>query len=298
MKLAPGPSSRRHSTYGDIPYRWVTAEDFHRARTALFELLDGGADTIILAAPRPIYSHHEEFNGSIKHSMEYIHEWEEANDKKIKVIITQNLGDFPVVHNAFLYMLRDRLDQLSRGANVKVVVSLHGMAWDLVPNEAWIELSPTYIVPMLEKVNDVVAEYDFGRTEVVQSQDHFADPYNNPDGKYLSTNKAFWDGINDDYDYVINLPISFFAENTDTMLYHAMSNYENFPGFNHYDPVEYSDWSVPYTRTFDIDGTKVIYNGVPVGKYNAHVVEAFYQAIDSILSRSMTPESGEVALAK
>ena len=29
-----------------------------------------------------------------------------------------------------------------------------------------------------------------------------------------------------DYDYVVNVPIEFFAENTDTMFYHAMANFE------------------------------------------------------------------------
>lgn len=278
-----------NAKYGDVPYRWVTAEDFHIAREAMFELLDGGAETIVLAAPRPLYSHHEEFNGSIKHAMHYIHEWEEVNGKKIKTIITQNLANFPVIRETYASMLRDRLDQLPKGSDVKIVASVHGMAWDLVPNEAWIELAPDYIDPVMAKLNSVVAEYDFGRTEVVQSQDHFADPYNNPNGTYLSTNKAFWDGVEDDYDYVINLPIEFFAENTDTMFSHAMFNYEGFPGFNIYDPVDYSDWTVPYTRTFDIEGTKIIYNGLPVGKYNKPIVEAFYQAIDDVLSRALTP---------
>lgn len=282
--------------YGNVPYRWVTAEDFHIARKAMFELLDGGADTIVFAAPRPLYSHHEEFNGSIKHAMHYIHEWEEANDKHIKTIITQNLANFPVVHETYAIMLRDRLDQLPKGADVKVVASVHGMAWDLVPNEAWIELAPDYIDPVMARLKAVVAQYEFGRTEVVQSQDHFADPHNNPNGTYLSTNRAFWDGIEEGYDYVINLPIEFFAENTDTMFSHAMYNYEGFPGFTVYDPVDYSDWTVPYTRTFDIEGTKIIYNGLPVGKYNKPIVEAFYQAIDAVLSRSLLPV-GEVASA-
>ena len=296
--IAEATLKKIHAKYGDVPFRWVTAEDFNLARTAMYELLDGGADTIVLAAPRPIYSHHEEFNGSIKHAMHYIHDWEEANDKHIKVIITQNLGDFPIIRETYAHMLRDRLDQLPRGSDVKVVVSVHGMAWDRVLNEGWIELAPAYIDPVMETMKGVVADYDFGRTDVVQSQDHFADPISNPEGKYLSTNKAFWDGIEDDYDYVINLPIEFFAENTDTMFSHAMYNFEGFPGFNHYDPVDYSDWSVPYTRTFDIEGTKVIYNGLPVGKYNTPIIEAFFQAIDSVLSRSLTPVSGEVALAK
>jgi hypothetical protein len=286
--------------YGDVPYRWVTAEDFHLARQAMFELLDGGADTIVFASPRPIYSHHEEFNGSIKHAMHYIHEWEEANGKHIKTIMTQNLANFPVIHETYAIMLRDRLNTIPAGSDVKVVASVHGMAWDLVPHEAWIELAPDYVDPIMEKLKGVVAEYDLGRTEVVQSQDHFADPHNNPNGTYLSTNKAFWDGINDDYDYVINLPIEFFAENTDTMFSHAMYNYEGFPGFDIYEPVDYSNWSEPYTKTFDIEGTKVIYNGLPVGRYNAPIVEAFYQAMDAILSRGLEPASGQedVALAE
>ncbi len=260
------------SKYGDIPFRWVTAEDFHIARNAMYELLDGGADTIVLAAPRPIYSHHEEFNGSIKHAMHYIHEWEEESGKHIKVIIAQNLGDFPIIRETYANMLRDRLDQFPKGSDVKIVVSVHGMAWDSVPNEAWIELAPAYIDPVMATMRKVVAEYDFGRSEIVQAQDHFADPINNPDGKYLSTNKAFWDGVENNFDYVINLPVEFFAENTDTMFSHAMYNFEHFPGFNIYDPVDYSDWSVPYTRTFDIEGTKIIYNGLPVGKYNKPII--------------------------
>ena len=296
--IAEATMNKLQAKYGDIPFRWVTAEDFHIARTAMYELLDGGADTIILAAPRPVYSHHEEFNGSIKHAMHYIHEWEEANDKHIKVIITQNLGAFPVILETYANMLRDRLDQLPRDVDVKVVVSVHGMAWDRVPNEAWIALAPDYIDPVMETMNKVVASYDFGRTDVVQSQDHFADPISNPDGKVLSTNKAFWDGVEDGYDYVINLPVEFFAENTDTMFSHAMYNFEGFPGFNYYDPVDYADWSVPYTRTFHIEGTEVIYNGLPVGKYNKPIIEAFVQAVDSVLSRSLTPLSGEAALAE
>jgi hypothetical protein len=40
--------------YGDLPWRWVTADNPTLARAAMFELLDEGVDTLILAAPRPI----------------------------------------------------------------------------------------------------------------------------------------------------------------------------------------------------------------------------------------------------
>ena len=279
-----------HQKYGDVPYRMVSAETPAEAEHALRELLDGGAETIVFAAPRPIYSHHEEFNGSIKHTMHYIHDWEKEHGKKIKFIITPQLGEIPVMKEAYLNMLRDRLATFRPDAKVKVVVSVHGMAWDKVPNEAWIELAPPYRDGMVQAVKEEMGKWKFAKTEVVLAQDHFADHYNNPDGKYLSTNKGFWDGVHDGYDYVVNLPIEFFAENTDTMFSHAMFNFEGFPGYDIYQPVDYPDWSVPYTRTFKVENTEVIYNGLPVGKYNAPIVDAYFQAIDSVLSKSMKPK--------
>ena len=197
------------------------------------------------------------------------------------------LSHFPIIRSAYTTMLQDRLDTLPENSSVKLVVSVHGMAWDLVPHEAWIELSPKYVDPMMQDVKELSNQYKFSRVEVVKSQDHFADPYNNPDGKYLSTNTAFLEGIEDNFDYVINLPIEFFVENTDTLFSHAMFNFEGFEDYNRYEPIDYTDWSVPYTRTFLIDGTTIIYNGLPVGKYNQSIIEAFYQAIDSLLSQEL-----------
>lgn len=275
--------------YGDVPFRFVSAETPGLARQYLRDLLDGGVETIVMAAPRPIYSHHEEFNGSIKHTMHYIEEWEHEHGKKIKLIITPQLGEFPVIQDAYLNMLRDRLTTFPKEAKVKIVVSVHGMAWGNVPNEAWIALAPVYRDRMVQSVKDELTKWSFTKTEVVQAQDHFADPHSDPKGKYLSTNRAFLEGVKSGYDYVVNLPIEFFAENTDTMFSHAMFNFEGFPGYDIYEPVDYPDWSVPYTRTFKIENTSIIYNGVPVGKYNQPIVEAYVQAIDSVLSKSMTP---------
>ena len=284
-EIASKTIEKIHQKYGLIPWRWVTAEDFGLARAKMRSLLDEGVDTVILAPPRPTYSHHEEFNGSFKHAFEYIHEWEEENSKDIKVILLPQLSEFPVIRQAYLEMLKDRLDTFSENSSVKLVVSVHGMAWDLVPNEAWIELSPMYTEPMMKDVVKLAKNYNFGRVEVVKSQDHFADPYYNPDGKYLSTNRAFLEGIEDDFDYVVNLPIEFFVENTDTMFSHAMFNFEGFEDFDRYETINYTDWSIPYTKEFLVDGTHVIYNGLPVGKYNQPIIEAFYQALDSLLSQ-------------
>ena len=288
-EIASKAMAQIQKKYGPIPWRWITAEDFGAARTQMRSLLDEGVDTVILAPPRPTYSHHEEFNGSFKHAFEYIHEWEEEHHKEIKVILLPQLSEFPIIRQAYLQMLSDRLATFPIASSVKIVVSIHGMAWDLVPHEAWLELSPTYVEPMMEDVKAMMSDYDFNRMEIVKSQDHFADPYYNPDGKYLSTNTAFLDGIRDGFDYVVNLPIEFFVENTDTMFSHAIFNFEGFEDFDRYETINYTDWSIPYTREFFVDGTQVIYNGLPVGKYNKPIIEAFYQAMDSVLKQRKNP---------
>ena len=288
-EIASKAMAQIQKKYGPIPWRWITAEDFGAARTQMRSLLDEGVDTVILAPPRPTYSHHEEFNGSFKHAFEYIHEWEEEHHKEIKVILLPQLSEFPIIRQAYLQMLSDRLATFPIASSVKIVVSIHGMAWDLVPHEAWLELSPTYVEPMMEDVKAMMSDYDFNRMEIVKSQDHFADPYYNPDGKYLSTNTAFLDGIRDGFDYVVNLPIEFFVENTDTMFSHAIFNFEGFEDFDRYKTINYTDWSTPYTREFFVDGTQVIYNGLPVGKYNKPIIEAFYQAMDSVLKQRKNP---------
>ncbi len=276
---------RVHRKYGDLPWAWVSADNFGRARRAMYNLLETGVDTVMLAAPRPIYSHHEEFNGSIKHAMHYIHEWEERNNKHIKVIITPQLGDQPVLRTAYLRMLADRLDTFSPDDSVKVVVSTHGMPWDRVPHEAWLELGPPYLKAIKTDMRRLLEGYGFARHELVTSQENFADPVNDPHNNHLSTNEAYWDGIRDGFDHVVNVPLSFFAENTDSAFGHAMVNFHGFDDYSLYDPIDYPDWNQPLVREYVQDGTRVIYNGLPVGRYRGPIVEAFFQAMDSVLSQ-------------
>ena len=161
----------------------------------------------------------------------------------------------------------------------------------MVPHEGWLKLAPRYVDRSLAEAAKVMEEYDFERLQIVQSQDHFADPHNNPNGTYLSTNKAFWDGIEDGYDYILNIPLEFFAENTDTMFYHDMANYEFFDDYDVYDTVEYTDWSKPWRKQLVQDGTVVIYGGLAAEQFSGTIIDAFYMALDSIISQGMEPQS-------
>jgi hypothetical protein len=281
-----GAFEKLKAQYPAIEYRAESSLFYYRMKHKLFELLDAGCETIVLAAPMPIYSHFEEFNSSFRHCMEYIHEWQNAHPgKKVKVIMSPPMGHFQPMRQAFIEMLTDRLDSIPKGSKVAVAVTVHGMPWDHFAWEAWLELAPQYRDKMIEDVRELLKLYAFGKTDVVLCQDEFADPIWDPKEKYLSTNKAYLNAIKEGYDYVIGLPLEFFSENSDTLFHHALKNYHGFSDYDVYAQIDYPDWSVPYTREFVQGKTRVVYNGVPVGKYQKYVIEAFYQSIASVLAK-------------
>lgn len=270
--------------YDTIDFRTASNPYQYEVRQRLFELLDAGCDTIVLSSVLTIYSHFEDFNFGFRQCFEYIDEWEQNNPgKKIKVIMAPPMSQFQPMRQAFLEMLKDRLDIIPRGKDVTVALTVHGMPWDILDWEAWLKFAPPYRDKLYEEVVKLLESYNFGRKHVVTCQDEFADPVWNPENKYLSTNRAYWNAINDSYDYVINLPIEFYSESTDTLFHHTLKQYENFDNYDPYDQISYPDWSVPYTREIIQGKTRVIYNGVPVGRYQEYVIEALYMAIDSIL---------------
>ena len=286
FEIINGARLKIKEKYGDIEFRAESCIYHYNVKKKLHGMLDAGCNTIVLAAPWAIYSHFEDFNSGFYHCFEYIHEWEKENpEKAIKVIMAPPMGEFKPLRQAYLEMLKDRLDTLAEGSDVTVAITVHGMPWDTFKWEAWLELAPPYRDTLFKEVEYLLRSYKFRRTKVVLCQDEFASHVWDPKDKYLSTNEAYWNAINDGYDYVIGLPIEFFAENSDTLFHHALKNYEGFDDYHIYDPFDYPDWSVPFTMEFQQGKTHVIYNGVPVGKYQANVIDAFYQAIDSILAQ-------------
>ena len=278
--------SNVEKSYPDVMWRAECAMYYYEMKQKIYELLNAGCTTIVLAAPMAVFSHFEEFDSSFRHSDEYIKEWEKEHPgKKIKVIMAPPMGNFKPLRDAYIAMLKDRLDTLPKSASVAVAAAVHGLPWDQRSWEAWIEMAPEYRDPLLAEIQKLLSGYGFSKTTVMSCQDEFADPVRDPKDKYLSTSEAYWKAINEGYDYVIGLPIEFFAENTDTLYYHAIKNYDGFDGYNVYEPISYPDWSVPYTREFVQGKTRIIYNGVPVGKYQHFVVEALSASVDSVLKK-------------
>jgi len=272
--------------YDNVMFRAESSMYYYEMKTKIYEMLDAGCETLVLISPMMIYSHFEEFNSAFYHCFEYVHEWEQENPgKKIKVIMAPQPGDFQPARQAFLDMLKDRLDTLPEGSDVFVAVTVHGMPWAQFPWEAWLELAPAYRDKLHAEVKELLKKYTFGRTKTVECQDEFASHVWDHDDNYLSTREAYQIAIDEKFDYAIGLPIEFIAENTDTLFYHALKNYEDFDDYDIYEQFDYPNWNVPFTMEFKQKDTQVIYNGVPVGKYSDHMVEAFCMSLDTILSQ-------------
>lgn len=230
--------------------------------------------------------------------MHNLHEWQAQNgNRPVKVIISDQLSRFDVMYETHAAILRDNLKSIPEGSSLKLALSVHGMPWDNVPNEAWIKLSPEYVERSLAKAAEVMQGYNYERVQIVQSQDHFADPHSDPDNKYVATNEAFWQAIEEGYEYVLNIPLEFFAENTDTMFYHDMANYEFFDDYDVYDTAEYTDWSVPWRKQLVQDGSTVIYGGVAAEQFSGPIIDAFFQALDRIVAQGMEPVNNEDTVA-
>jgi hypothetical protein len=65
---------------------------------------------------------------------------------------------------------------------------------------------------MKKDIQERISTCDFSRTEIVVCQDHFVDPVWNPEEKYLSTNRAYFEGTRDGFEYVVQQPIKFYTE--------------------------------------------------------------------------------------
>ena len=281
--IAFGKLEEKHP---DVPYAIADTMDPYLWHKKIYDLLDDGAETLVLMSPMTIYSDYEDFHNGFLHSVQIVREWQAENGRDIKIIMAPPMGYQKAMRDGYLLMLKDKLETLPAGVDVKMVWSIHGMPWLAMPNESWLKMAPKYRDAMVADAEALLATYDFGRTEVVVSQDHFADHYWDPDGLSLGTNKAYTDGVRDDYDYVLSIPIEFYNENTDTLFSHSMVNYENFPGFSVYDAIDYPDWDVPYTKHFVIEDTDITYLGIPTGdRYRPYVGQAMFGALDEVLSR-------------
>ena len=281
-----GGVNRILKKHGAIPYKFNNAESPEIKKADMFDLLDSGVDTVVLVSTQVIFSNFEAFKSSFVHAFDYIEQWRADNgNKPVKVIIAPPIGHQPGMRKAYTEMVNDRLAQLPSQATVKLLLTSHGMDWKANPDEPYLQEESKYTTPLRADLEALARRYNFKRVDIEQAQDVYAGDDVDPDQQYLSTNEGYWQAIREGYDYVVSVPITFYAENSDTLFGHAVENYRGFPGYDLYQRIDYPDWNVPFTRSFTVNNTTIIYNGVPVGPYAIHIADAYYTSMDAILSQ-------------
>ena len=124
---------------------------------------------------------------------------------------------------------------------------------------------------------------------MIWSQDEYADEYWDPNNRKVSTCSAYRKAIDEGYDYAVEVPTDFIAENTDLMIFHALKKFRAFKGYDPFAPIQYTNWEEPLVRTLHEGKTTGIYTGCPVGKYRLYVIQAIRASIsDQVQAGSPT----------
>ena len=220
----------------------------------------------------PVYSDFEDYS----FSMPLVHK---AVNGAGKVIFADQSGNQPFMRQAYVTMALDQLANLPDEASVMLILSKHGHPFKKETQDRRAHL---YRSPLENDMRDVMKKWK-GSWELVWSDDEYADEYWDPWKRKFSTYAAYRKAINEGFDYAIEIPTDFIAENTDLMFFHAIKKFKAFSEYDTFEPVPYPDWDKPLIRTFREGKTTGIYAGCPVGKYRQYVVKAVVNSIAEVL---------------
>ncbi|MDP7152914.1 MAG: hypothetical protein QF897_00590, partial [Gammaproteobacteria bacterium] len=78
--------ARLGERYPDVIFQQADTMKPWLWRKKIFDMLDTGIETFVLASPMVVYSGYEDFNNGFRHSIGSVEEWEKLNGRDIKVI--------------------------------------------------------------------------------------------------------------------------------------------------------------------------------------------------------------------
>jgi protoheme ferro-lyase len=240
---------------------------------AVETLLADGCDTIIYQSfCNPVYSDFEDYAMAVPMVHGLV-------NGRAKVICADQPGNQPAMREAFAMLALDNLSRLPSDASLLLILSKHGHPFR---KETQDKRGHEYRLPLERAMREVMKTWK-GKWDLVWSDDEYADEYWDPRNKKFSTYAAYRKAIEEGYDYALEVPTDFIAENTDLMFFHAIKKFRAFKEFDPYTPVPYPDWDKPLTRVFREGKTTGIYAGCPVGPYRSLVAEAVSASVSEIL---------------
>lgn len=236
-------------------------------------LIAKGCETIIYQCfCNPVYSDFEDYAYAMPRVSGFV-------NKRAKIIFADQLGNQPALRDGYVQIVSDQLGQLPNGASVLLILSKHGHPFKTETQDI---RGQEYRLPLEAEMRNLMKKRG-GIWELVWSDDEYADDYWDPGRTKLSTFSAYRKAIDEGYDYALEVPTDFIAENTDLMILHAMKKFKAFSSYDSKEPVPYPDWERPLVRTFREGKTTGIYAGCPVGPYRKYIVESAVASIKEIL---------------
>lgn len=265
--------SKLAETHPSLEFRNAYYMDPGSLEQSVEELIAAGCQTIIYQGINcPLYSDFEDFG----YVLPRLHEIAAG---RAYILMADQLGNQATYREAYFEMLKDRLRKIEPGKSILVILSRHGHPFKKETQDSRAYL---YREPLEEGVRRIMAGWQ-GKWELVWSFDEYADPYWDKSGTKFETHAAYRKAIEEGWDYALELPTEFPAENTDLMIFHAMKKFNAFKSYDRYAPVPYPDWEVPLVREFTEGKTTGIYCGTPVGPYRSFIVQAVVDSIVAVL---------------
>ncbi len=244
-----------------------------KLREAVDELAAAGCETIVYQSINcPLYTDFEDYG----YVLPLLHQ---LTGGCARVIMADQMGNQPVYREAYFSLLCDRLAEIPAGKSILIILSTHGHPFKKETQDI---RAPLYRRPLEEGVRRIMAGWQ-GKWELVWSADEYADPYWDKTHSKFETAAAYKQAIRDGYDYALELPTEFPAENTDLMIFHAMKKFAPFAEYDRNAPIPYPDWEAPLVRKFTQGKTTGIYCGTPVGPYRKYIVRAVVDSISAVL---------------
>jgi len=260
--------------FPDVLFIHAFYSDVESLRTSVDALLQQNCQTIIYQCySNPLYSDFEEYATAIPCLKSLI-------SGRARLVIADQIGNQPRLAQGFARKLQDVLTSIPPQASIYVILSKHGHPFK---KETMDQRAHLYRQPVETAIRAVLAAHP-GWWDLTWSCDEFADTYWDPKNKKLDTRDAYLHAIEQKFDYAVEIPTEFFAENTDTMIYHAMKKFDVFSDYDRNQPVSYPDWEQPLIREFHRKNTTAIYTSCLAGPYRVYVVDALVESLTQVLS--------------
>ena len=240
---------------------------------AVMDLINNGCETIVYQSINcTLYSDFEDYGFALP----MLHKFA-AN--RARVILADQLGNQAACRDAYLAILKNRLIEIPAGKKVLVILSKHGHPFK---NETMDLRADIYRHSLELGVREMMKNWQ-GQWDLIWSSDEYVNDKQIKKQLNLDTYSAYRKAIEDGYDYALEIPTEFIAENTDQMIFHGMKKFSAFAEYDRFLPIPYPDWNYPLIRRFTEGRTTGIYCGTPVGPYRKYMVQAAVDSISEVL---------------